>query len=440
MGSTGIDYVCGRMMGRYEEKEQRKPWLWTSLLANLGVLFVFKYFNFLASIGGELANLAGLPYAAPAFELLLPLGISFYTFQTMSYSIDVYEGRIQPEKHFGLFAVFVSYFPQLVAGPIERAGPLLSQLKVNQVFDYTRAVSGLQRMAWGFFKKIVIADRLAVMVGYVYDSPEEFVGMHLLIATVFFAFQVYCDFSGYTDIAIGASQVMGIKLMENFRRPYFARSVRDFWSRWHISLTTWFRDYLYIPLGGNRVVKWRWYYNILVVFVVSGLWHGASWTFVTWGALHGLYYCAGFISSKPQKELAKKLGLYAHPTLYTILQVATTFALVCFAWIFFRAQTMADALHIVTHLFHNLSESTQQLVEAWQRGSLLLGQTRKEFLLAIVFIIVLLGVHLIQARWPLRLRLAVNNPFIRWSIYSMALLVLFYFGVFQKNTFIYFQF
>ncbi|MHC2992404.1 alginate O-acetyltransferase, partial [Pontibacter sp. HJ8] len=343
--STLIDYVTSRQMGRYsvEEKDKRRPWLYLSLFSNLGILLLFKYYNFFNESARDIALALDVPYAMPAFELLLPMGISFYTFQTMSYTIDVYQGRIKPEPHLGIFALFVTFFPQLVAGPIERAGNLLGQLRRKHDFSYDRVVAGLRRMGWGFFKKIVIADNLALMVNQVYNNPTEYEGISLIIATIFFAFQIYCDFSGYSDIAIGASQVMGFRLMENFRSPYFAKTIPEFWSRWHISLSTWFRDYLYIPLGGNRVVKWRWYYNLFIVFLLSGFWHGASWTFVVWGALHGIYQIFGLMTRDKRNALVHRIGLTAHPHFYKGVQVLTVFFLVCFSWIFFRANSIGDA-------------------------------------------------------------------------------------------------
>jgi len=300
--STLIDYFCSLMMGRYpeEEKQKRKPFLYLSLISNLGILFTFKYFNFFSASFTSLLKSLGYDYAAPAFSLLLPMGISFYTFQTMSYTIDVYHSRLKPEKHLGVFALFVTFFPQLVAGPIERAGNLLEQLKVDHKFSYANVIAGLQLMAWGFFKKIVIADNLAIMVNNVYNNPTQYTGVSLILATVFFAFQIYCDFSAYSDIAIGSAQVMGFTLMQNFNRPYFSKTIGEFWNRWHISLFTWFRDYLYIPLGGNRVVKWRWYYNLFITFLVSGFWHGANWTFIVWGALHGFYLVFANITAKKE--------------------------------------------------------------------------------------------------------------------------------------------
>ncbi|PTX10677.1 D-alanyl-lipoteichoic acid acyltransferase DltB (MBOAT superfamily) [Pontibacter mucosus] len=442
--STLIDYVCGRMMDRYSEEERtkRKPWLWLSLLSNLGILFTFKYYNFFNTAAKDLADVLGVSYAAPAFELLLPMGISFYTFQTMSYSIDVYYGRQKAERHLGIFALFVTFFPQLVAGPIERAGNLLGQLKEKHEFDYDRVTNGLKLIAWGLFKKVVIADRLALMVNQVYNNPTDYEGIPLIIATVFFAFQIYCDFSGYSDIAIGTAQVMGFRLMENFRRPYFSKSIREFWSRWHISLSTWFRDYLYIPLGGNRVVKWRWYYNLFVVFLVSGLWHGANWTFIVWGALHGFYQVFGLLTAKRRDALVERLGLNRNRTFYKALQVITTFALVCLAWVFFRANTISDAWYITTHMFQNLAGSTKEFVTQLAFGGVehLRWLDRKEFILALLFIGVMEGAHYLQRNRKLRLHITDFNPVLRWGLYSVCLLILIYFGVFSSNEFIYFQF
>ncbi|MFT2007196.1 MBOAT family O-acyltransferase [Pontibacter sp. 13R65] len=437
--STLIDYLCSNMMDRHSEENRakRKPWLWLSLLSNLGILFTFKYYNFFNAAAKDLAEVLDVAYAAPAFELLLPMGISFYTFQTMSYSIDVYYGRIKAEKHFGIFALFVTFFPQLVAGPIERAGNLLSQLREKHEFNYQRVTDGLKLMAWGLFKKVVIADRLAVMVNQVYNNPTDYEGVPLIIATVFFAFQIYCDFSGYSDIAIGAAQVMGFRLMENFRRPYFSKSIREFWSRWHISLSTWFRDYLYIPLGGNRVLKWRWYYNIFIVFLVSGIWHGANWTFIVWGALHGFYQVFGLMTAKKRDLLVQILRLDKYQGLYRIIQVATTFSLVCLAWVFFRANNISDALYIIKHL--NLENP--QVYKLIRGQSLYLGLPQWKFLMVCSGVFFFISLEFLTRskhspaiffnRFPL---------VIRWTSFYILLLSILIFGYFETNEFIYFQF
>jgi D-alanyl-lipoteichoic acid acyltransferase DltB (MBOAT superfamily) len=439
--STLIDYVCSRAMGRYsdEEKAKRKPWLWLSLLSNLGILLLFKYYNFFNESARDLALALDVPYAMPAFELLLPMGISFYTFQTMSYSIDVYHGRLKPEKHLGIFALFVTFFPQLVAGPIERAGNLLNQFHIKHEFSYGRVVAGLRRMAWGFFKKLMIADNLALMVNEVYNNPTEFDGISLIIATVFFAFQIYCDFSGYSDIAIGAAQVMGFSLMENFRSPYFAKTIPEFWGRWHISLSTWFRDYLYIPLGGNRVVKWRWYYNLFIVFLVSGLWHGASWTFVIWGALHGVYQVFGILTKTQRNALVQKVGLINHPQLYKWVQVLTVFFLVCFSWIFFRANTIADAFYIVGKSFGAFNNLSQVFVMDVSHA-LFMNQGIKVFAVSVISIAIMEVVHLIQRNGSVSGLMMQRPVWVRWSVYYMAIIAVLLFGQFGNQEFIYFQF
>ncbi|WP_342039373.1 MBOAT family O-acyltransferase [Pontibacter indicus] len=443
--STLIDYLCSLMMDRHpvEATSKRKPWLWVSLFTNLATLFTFKYYNFFNTAAKDLADVLGVSYAAPAFELLLPMGISFYTFQTMSYTIDVYYGRQKAEKHFGIFALFVTFFPQLVAGPIERAGNLIDQLKEKHEFNYERVTSGLKLMAWGLFKKVVIADRLAVMVNQVYNNPTDYEGIPLIIATVFFAFQIYCDFSGYSDIAIGSAQVMGFRLMENFRRPYFSKSIREFWSRWHISLSTWFRDYLYIPLGGNRVVKWRWYYNIFIVFLVSGFWHGANWTFIVWGALHGFYQIFGFLTAKQRDTAVELLGLGRNRIFYKFIQVGTTFSLVCLAWVFFRANNISDAWYITTHMFSGFGESAREIMfnvnGAWIKY-LLFNQPPNTIALSLFFIIILLVIEYFHRKDLLNSGVNSLPTIARWGFYYFLLITIITLGVFKSNEFIYFQF
>ena len=345
--STIVDYFASQKMAVSENK---KPWLWLSICANLGILFTFKYYNFFSANIQELFQNLGISYALPISELILPMGISFYTFQTMSYTIDVYYGRIKPEKHFGYFALYVTYFPQLVAGPIERAGNLLHQFRQKSSFEYSRVSEGFKQMLWGFFKKLVIADNIAVLVNMVYNQPTDYDGSTLLFATYLFAFQIYCDFSGYSDIAIGASKILGIKLMENFNVPYLSKNISEFWRRWHISLSTWFRDYLYIPLGGNRVVKWRWYYNLVVVFLVSGFWHGANWTFIVWGGLHGAYLLGAIVFKGFQENLNEKLGFNRNKEIGKLVSIFVTFHLVVLAWIFFRANTIEDAFFVTSSI------------------------------------------------------------------------------------------
>ena len=300
--STLIDYYAAIFMEKQESKSKKKKFLLLSLFSNLGLLFTFKYFNFFTSTISETFNYFNIFIDSPTFKLLLPVGISFYTFQTLSYTIDVYRGQKKAEKHLGYFAVYVSFFPQLVAGPIERSTHLLPQFFEKHDFDIERAKAGIKLMLWGFFMKVAIADRLAFYVNDVYNNLESYTSGHYMVATYFFAYQIYCDFAGYSLIAIGAAKVLGFSLMDNFRTPYYSKTISEFWKRWHISLSTWFRDYVYIPLGGNRAVKWRWYYNLFFTFLVSGLWHGANWTFLIWEALHGIFLIAAIVKNNYEKK------------------------------------------------------------------------------------------------------------------------------------------
>jgi D-alanyl-lipoteichoic acid acyltransferase DltB (MBOAT superfamily) len=288
--STLIDYRAGIGIEEASGEAERKRYLYLSLLVNLGLLFSFKYFNFFGGALNDLFSSVNIKYSLPELKVLLPIGISFYTFQTLSYTIDVYRGKKKAERHLGIFAVYVAFFPQLVAGPIERSIHLMPQFKEEHKLIYSNVSAGIKLMLWGYFKKLVIADRAALLVNTVYNNPEDYTGFPLWAATYLFAFQIFCDFSAYSDIARGSARVMGFDLMKNFRRPYFAHNIGEFWHNWHISLSTWFRDYVYIPLGGNRVSKLRYYFNIMAVFLTSGLWHGANWTFIFWGGLHGIYH------------------------------------------------------------------------------------------------------------------------------------------------------
>jgi D-alanyl-lipoteichoic acid acyltransferase DltB (MBOAT superfamily) len=352
--SVAVTWTSGLLMEGQSFLRKRLI-LAASLVINLTILFFFKYYNFFAE-SARLLSSGGVRF--PGFNVLLPVGISFYTFQALGYSIDVYYGRVQAERNLVTYALFVTFFPQLVAGPIERTGNLLPQFKVNHGFDYDRVTAGLRLAAWGMFKKVVIADRLALYADGVYSNPSVYPAAALALATFFFAFQIYCDFSGYSDIAIGCARVLGFNLMTNFRCPYFSRSITEFWRRWHISLSTWLKDYLYIPLGGNRKGAFRQKLNLLITFLLSGLWHGAAWHFVVWGALHGLFQIA-------ERSLFKGIkspritrintdcnnSIPLNPcNLWTIFSVIVTFILVCFAWIFFRADTMRDAFVIIAKL------------------------------------------------------------------------------------------
>ena len=303
MISTLIDYVAGIQIDKAVSRTRKKIFLGLSLFTNLGLLFAFKYFNFFSDSTRIFLQQFAIQLNPLTLKVLLPVGISFYTFQTLSYTIDIFRGRIKPEKHLGIFAVYVSFFPQLVAGPIERAKNLLPQFYVKHKFKYDRAVSGARLMLWGFFKKMVIADTVAITVNMVFNNPSAYSGTYLILATIFFAIQIYCDFSGYSDIAIGAARMMGFDLMQNFRMPYLSKSIREFWKRWHISLSTWFRDYLYYPLIGKKITIFKLYFCIFLVFLISGLWHGANWTFLIWGGLHGFYLTFAAITKNFRKKI-----------------------------------------------------------------------------------------------------------------------------------------
>lgn len=439
-----MDYIAGLAIEKATGR-RRKAFLIMSLVANVGTLAVFKYLDFLTDNTIHLISWLGLPYNIPPWSIILPIGLSFHTFQSMSYTIEVYFGRQPAEKKFGIFALYVMFYPQLVAGPIERPQHLLPQFRTQHFFEYRRVTDGLKLMAWGLFKKVVIADKLAVIVNPIYDSPQNYNAGALIVATVFFAYQIYCDFSGYSDIAIGSAQVMGFKLMNNFKNPYGATSISEFWKRWHISLSTWFRDYLYIPLGGNRVGKWRHQFNLLLTFLVSGLWHGASWTFVIWGALHGLYLIIS-TQTKPFRQMtASFLGIDSErfSTLRHIFQRLTVLAAVCLAWIFFRAKNTSDAIYIVSHIFGGLGSLISGLPNIFSllKNSLWeVGLTPYKLIFLPIFIIILETAHFLQRSGSIRERISHRPLVVRWALYYGLVQSIFLHGVFSGNQFIYFQF
>src|SRR3989338_6045909 len=348
--STLIDYYCGLQMGKQLSKKKRKPFLILSLVANLGLLMGFKYFNFFSENLEIFVNQFDASVQLPLLDFLLPVGISFYTFQTLSYSIDVYRGKQEAEKHLGHFALYVSFFPQLVAGPIERFSSLSPQLKAVQSFDYTHLKQGLRLILFGLFTKMVIADNFAPLVDEVYKDPAAFGSSGTASAMLFYSFQIYCDFFGYSLIAIGSARIMGIHLMDNFKTPYLATGISDFWQRWHISLSTWFRDYVFLPMGGSRVTHFRWAFNILVVFLVSGFWHGANVTFILWGLIFAIAYML-------EKGLRRLLKTRRDTTLFSlkhVLTVLVTFLIVTVAWVFFRSENVDKAILILTVLFSDV--------------------------------------------------------------------------------------
>ncbi|MDR3049987.1 MAG: MBOAT family protein [Elusimicrobiota bacterium] len=356
--STLITYLSGLLIdfsnknpNENKRNFRRKLWVFLSFTSNLSILFFFKYFDFaVANINFILSHI-GIKLLNPAFDVLLPIGISFYIFQALSYTMDIYRGEIASEKNIAKYALFVSFFPQLLAGPIERSKNLLSQMSEKHLFNYDNAKNGFLLMMWGYFQKTVVADRLSVFVEGIFQNYSGFSGLEISIAGVFFAFQIYLDFAGYSNISRGAGQIMGFRLMNNFNAPYLAQSIQDFWRRWHISLSTWFRDYLYIPLGGNRCGRLRKYFNTLIVFVVSGLWHGANWTYVVWGALHGVYQVAGGIT-KPYREKAFDfLQIDKNSAIVKIWRTLFVFVLVDIGWVFFRASSISAAIGMIGRIF-----------------------------------------------------------------------------------------
>lgn len=427
--TIAIDYVAGIYLERCQGRA-RRLWLITSIISTCFVLFVFKYFDFFTGNFVGLANFVGWRLPPLAVHIILPIGLSFHTFQSLSYVMEVYWGRQKAERNFITYATYVMFFPQLVAGPIERPQNLLHQFSERHEFDAARVADGLKRMGWGFFKKLVVADRLALYVNDVYAAPQSFNGLQLTLATIFFAFQIYCDFSGYSDIAIGAARVMGFRLMENFNTPYYSRSIAEFWHRWHISLSTWFRDYLYFPLGGNRVGKLVWARNIFITFAVSGLWHGANWTYVVWGVLNAAYILAGRATHGMRSSALGSIGLKEGNLLRTGIQVACTFSLACVGWVFFRARNLGDAAYILTHFWRN-----------WDFGSIKTEQfLLRQMPVAIGAILLLELLQLLNGRVRLT-NFAAKIPLApRWALYLSFTFGVILFGVFRHAQFIYFQF
>jgi len=420
-----IDYFAGIFIEKSEGKK-RKIFLIISIISTSSALFFFKYFNFFSYNLENLSKLIGWNYSPLILSLALPIGLSFHTFQSLSYVIEVYRGRQKAEKNFGIYALYVMFFPQLVAGPIERPYNLLHQFYEEHKFEFNRIIDGLGLMIWGFFKKIVVADRLAAVVNIVYGDTVAYQGTPLILATFFFAFQIYYDFSGYSDIAIGSARVLGFNLMRNFNRPYFSKSIPEFWKRWHISLSTWFRDYVYIPLGGNRVPIHLFYFNLFVVFLLSGLWHGANWTFVMWGFLNCIYIILFFMTQKIRERI------FPESKLYNIISIIFTFILVGFGWIFFRANNISEAFFIITNLFSRINLNIFNMDLKVSKANLLLSFT-------LIFFIEF--VHYLQEKdIDIKKKFLSLPRIIRWGIYLIFILIILLFGVFKNMQFIYFQF
>ena len=410
------------------EREERPPWrrfvLIISLVANLGVLCYFKYFGFFVQSFAELLQRFGLHASAPVLRIILPVGVSFYTFQSLSYTIDVYRRKLRPTRDLLAFLTFHSFFPQLVAGPIERAADLLPQVLRRRSFDLEEAKDGVRQMLWGLFKKVVIADRLAPHVDHVFKHYSTLGGIDLLIGTYFFAIQIYCDFSGYTDIAIGTARLFGFRLTRNFAYPYFARDMAEFWHRWHITLSTWFRDYVYIPLGGNRGTRWFAVRNVVITFAISGLWHGANWTFLVWGLLNGLYYAPIMLAGQQHRHTETVAEGRLLPSARDALRMASTFSLTLLAWVFFRADSLPVALRFLG----------VAAMRPWA------AEPPREYAMSLLATLLFLGVEWVQRTRPHALAVASFPLPVRWLAYYAIVALIFWFGDTGNVPFIYFQF
>ena len=423
--SSLTDYFAAIRIAGTDDPKIRKRWLGLSLIMNIGLLVGFKYLNFIIGAFNDLFSLAGADLSLPNMDIVLPVGISFYTFQTLAYTVDVYHNKLQPEHHLGRLSLYVSFFPQLVAGPIERASHLLPQFREEKKPDYDRIVWGLKKIAYGFFKKVVVADRCALYVNEVYGNIDEYSTLPLVVATFLFSIQIYCDFSGYSDIAIGTARILGFDLMENFDRPYLARSISEFWRRWHISLSTWFRDYVYIPLGGNRGSVPRIYFNLFITFVISGLWHGANWTFLIWGAIHGLYLIGERLLKNPLARLHKG-GPVGLGRLRRVLQTLWIFLLVNIGWVFFRADTLADAQAILGKIFWPALQWGDIIIRDGEKGLGLLN-----------FGLLGVSLGLLALSYLLPKDLNFRHSFLYLVVVTLIILLL---GRNAEAEFIYFQF
>jgi alginate O-acetyltransferase complex protein AlgI len=428
--STIVDYFVGRKLGTEENQTKRKVLLLTSILVNLGFLGFFKYYDFFLDNFITAFTFLGTNIKANSLNIILPVGISFYTFQTMSYTIDVYRRKLDPTNDFIAFAAFVSFFPQLVAGPIERATNLLPQFSKRRSFDYSNAFDGLRQILWGLFKKIVIADNCAQIVNYVFNNTEELGGSSLLLGAICFSFQIYGDFSGYSDIAIGTARLFGFKLMRNFAFPYFSRDIAEFWRRWHISLSSWFRDYLYIPLGGSRGGTWMKIRNIFIIFIVSGFWHGASWTFIAWGIINALCFLPLLLSNSNRRNIEIVARGKVFPTLKEAISIFLTFGLTTIAWIFFRAESIREAIVYISNTF------SSSLFSIPPRGLGVGLHLAPTMLLIVAFTLV--EWYGRDSEYALQ-KLGLTRPW-RWACYSFIVFLIGMYMETKETPFIYFQF
>jgi len=441
--STIIDFSIGKLLAKKSNKTHRKGLLTTSLVVNLSLLGFFKYYNFFLDSFVDTFSFFGTSFNIDRLDIILPVGISFYTFQTLSYTIDVYRGKLKPVNDFVAFASFVSFFPQLVAGPIERATNLLPQFFKRRTFNYTKSVDGLQQILWGLFKKIVIADNAAVFVNDIFSNYQDYNGSTLVIGAIFFAFQIYCDFSGYSDIAIGVSRLFGFNLMQNFAFPYFSRDIAEFWRRWHISLSTWFRDYLYIPLGGSKGGLQAKIRNTFIIFLVSGFWHGANWTFIIWGLLNAVYIIVGKYTAPERHFIATSIGLTRIPLVHTILQTLATFTLTLIAWIFFRSSSVTEAWTILTKIISEIQLliSYPALIKSHiVDAGLALNISKPDFTALLAALLLLFIVEILIEKYK-NISFFINLPRpLRWGAYYVLIGFIILAGNLGESAFIYFQF
>jgi len=440
LASTTVTYVGGLLIERQSKKSVQKLIVSLSLVINLGILFFFKYFFFGAGILTRILSMAHINMNVPEFDIILPVGISFYVFQALGYTIDVYRKDISAEKNFFKYALFVSFFPQLVAGPIERSSKLLPQLDERKKFSFEAAEKGLMLMLWGFFLKIVLADRIAIFVDSVYGDTANYPGFFIVVATILFGIQIYCDFYGYSIIAVGAAKMIGIDLMENFNAPYLATSVAGFWKGWHISLTTWFRDYLYIPLGGNKKGKFRTQLNKMIVFLVSGLWHGASFSYVIWGGLNGLYQVIGSLLRPVKEKLCRVFRINRELIVNKIICGIVTFALVDFSWLFFRAKDTASAFSVLKAMV-----SVNNINILYDKSLFGCGLNKWNFLFMLFCIAILLFADICKKKgYVIHRTLLAQKGWLKCIIIAAVVVFLLTFGkygpAYDANSFIYFQF
>ncbi len=428
--SSVVDFLIAKEIFATAIRSKRRQWLYVSIFVNLGILAIFKYFNFFIGNIESTFSLFGSEKLFSRLDWVLPVGISFYTFQTMSYTIDVYREKIKPSQDVFSFFAYVSFFPQLVAGPIERASNFLPQFKVERKFDYGNAVDGLRQILWGLFKKMVIADNCAIYVDMFFAEPNAYSGSTLLIGAVFFAFQIYGDFSGYSDIAIGTAKLFGFNLMQNFAFPYFSRDIAEFWRRWHISLSSWFRDYVYIPLGGSRVGKWFALRNIFVVFIICGFWHGANWTFIVWGLLNAALYLPLYLLDRNRKHIDTVAYGKVIPSMKELIHMSLTFSLVVLLWIIFRSDTIDDAIIYINGIF----DTSLLSVPSFR----LMGNAGATFLMIIIMLLVEWLSR--QSSYGLGGVLKLSSRSMRWLCYFVILFLVGMYSSQSPNGFIYFQF